>query len=419
MTTTPVKETPADLPPLDGASEIARLRHHFRFVDVVSVGTIGLRVKRARTVLTALGIAIGISAMVAVVGISASSRADLLAELDQLGTNLLQVSPGSDLFGNESELPTTAADMIRRVGGVQSASATRHVEGATVRRSDRIPDEQTGGIAVVATEASLIDTLGATLADGIFLNDATATQPTVVLGSEAARRLGIDDLDGGPMVYLGDRWFKVVGLLDPVPLAADIDRSALIGYQAAQELFDIEQSASRVRVRTDPDLTNQVWAVLAATANPEAPNEVKVTRPSDALAAKAKVDESLTALLLGLGAVALLVGGVGIANVMVISVLERRAEIGVRRALGATRRHIRIQFIVESILLAALGGTAGVGIGAAITKVYANARGWTFTVPAVGLVGGIAASLGVGALAGLYPATRASRLPPAEAVRSD
>jgi putative ABC transport system permease protein len=419
MTTTVVAQEPADLPQLDAASELAKLRHRFRVADVVSVGTIGLRVKRARTVLTALGIAIGISAMVAVVGISASSRADLLAELDQLGTNLLQVSPGSDLFGNESELPTTAADMIRRVGGVESASATRHVEGATVRRSDRIPNQQTGGIAVVATEASLVDTLGATLADGIFLNDATATQPTVVLGSEAARRLGIDDLDGGPMVYLGDRWFKVIGVLDPVPLAADIDRSALIGYQAAEELFDIEPSASRVRVRTDSDLTNEVWAVLAATANPEAPNEVKVTRPSDALAAKAKVNESLTALLLGLGAVALLVGGVGIANVMVISVLERRAEIGVRRALGATRRHIRLQFLVESMLLAALGGTVGVGIGAAITKIYATSRGWTFTVPVVGLVGGIAVSLVVGALAGLYPAMRASRLPPAEAVRSE
>jgi putative ABC transport system permease protein len=419
MNTTSVSQRSADLRQHDAAAIIARLPHRLRVADVVSVGTIGLRVKRARTLLTALGIAIGISAMVAVVGISASSRAELLAELDQLGTNLLEVSPGGNLFGENSELPTTAADMIRRVGGVESASATRHLAGGTVRRTDRIPDEQTGGIAVVATEPDLVDTLDATLADGIFLNDATASQPTVVLGSVAARRLGIDDLEGGPMVYLEDRWFKVIGILDPVPLAADIDRSALIGYQAAVTLFDIEQSASRVRVRTDPDLTNEVWEVLAATANPEAPNEVDVTRPSDALAAKAKVNESLTALLLGLGAVALLVGGVGIANVMVISVLERRAEIGVRRALGATRRHIRLQFLVESMLLAALGGTAGVGIGAAITKLYADSRDWTFTVPAVGLVGGIAASLAVGALAGLYPAMRASRLPPAEAVRSE
>jgi len=400
-------------------AEIARLQHRLRVGDVVSVGTLGLRVKRVRTALTALGIAIGISAMVAVVGISASSRADLLAELDRLGTNLLQVQPGNDVFGGASELPTPAAAMIRRVGGVESAAATRRVETATVRRSDQIPPEQTGGITVVATETSLLDTLGGTIAHGTFLNDATGTQPAVVLGSEAARRLGVRDLAGRPQVYLGDRWFTVIGLLDPVPLAPDIDRSALIGYPVARELFGIEESASTLRVRTDPAVTNEVWSVLAATANPESPNEVAVTRPSDALAAKAKVNESLTALLFGLGAVALLVGGVGIANVMVISVLERRTEIGVRRALGATRRHVRLQFLVESMLLAALGGTVGVAIGAAITKLYADNRGWAFTVPLAGLLGGIALSLVVGALAGLYPAVRASRLPPAEAVRSE
>jgi putative ABC transport system permease protein len=401
------------------AAEVARLRLALRPRDLVTVGTIGLRVKRMRTALTAVGIAIGISAMVAVVGISASSRTDLLAELDELGTNLLQVAPGNSAFGEASELPTAAADMVRRIGGVESAAATRLVEDATVRRTDHIPEAETSGIGVVATEPNLLDTLDGTVEQGSFLNDATATQPAVVLGSTAAHRLGIDSLAGRPLVYLGGRWFAVIGILDPVPLAPDIDRSAMIGYDVARELFAIDESASTVRVRTDPDLTDEVAGVLAATANPEAPNEAEITRPSDALAAKAKVDESLTALLLGLGAVALLVGGIGIANVMVISVLERRSEIGVRRALGATRRHIRLQFLVESVLLAALGGTAGVAIGAAITKAYASSRGWSFTVPVLGLLGGIAVSLAVGAVAGLYPAVRASRLAPAEAVRAE
>jgi putative ABC transport system permease protein len=401
------------------AADVAKLRLALRPRDLVTVGTIGLRVKRMRTALTALGIAIGISAMVAVVGISASSRTDLLAELDELGTNLLQVAPGSSAFGEASELPTTAADMVRRIGGVESAAATRLVEDATVRRTDHIPEAETRGIGVVATEPNLLDTLDGTVEQGSFLNDATATQPAVVLGATAADRLAIDSLAGRPQVYLGGRWFTVIGVLDPVPLAPDIDRSAMIGYDVARELFAIDESASSVRVRTDPDLTDEVAGVLAATANPEAPNEVEITRPSDALAAKAKVDESLTALLLGLGAVALLVGGIGIANVMVISVLERRSEIGVRRALGATRRHVRLQFLVESVLLAALGGTAGVAIGAAITKAYASSRGWSFTVPVLGLFGGIAVSLAVGAVAGLYPAIRASRLAPAEAVRAE
>ena len=396
-----------------------QLRHRLRFADVIAVGTIGLRVKRVRTALTALGIAIGISAMVAVVGISSSSRADLLAELDRLGTNHLEVEPGSDMFGEASQLPTTAPAMIRRLRGVESASATRQVDDTTVRRTDRIPEEETGGLAVIATESTLLDTLGGSVADGAFLNAATATQPAAVLGSKAAERLGFADLDGDPLVYVGGHWFAVAGILDPVPLAPDVDRSVMIGYDVAQRLFDIDAAASTVRIRTDPDMTDDVAALLGATANPEAPNEVEVTQPTDALAAKAKVNESLTALLLGLGAVALLVGGVGIANVMVISVLERRTEIGVRRALGATRRHIRLQFLVESMMLAALGGAAGVAIGAAITKAYADNRGWTFTVPLAGLLGGIAVSLVIGALAGLYPAVRASRLAPAEAVRAE
>ena len=387
--------------------------------DIVGQGFVGLRSKRLRTLLTAVGITIGIAAMVSVVGISTSSRADLLAELDALGTNLLQVEPHSDMFGDATELPVTAPDMIRRIPAVESAAATRGVDGVTVRRSNYIPADESGGIAVLATEPNLLETLDGTLAHGTFLNDATGSYPSVVLGSVAAERLGIADLDGDPLVLVGGTWFKVIGILDPVPLAPDIDRSAMVGYDVAEELFGIDEAPSTVRVRTDPDQTESVWGVLAETTNPESPSDVGVSRPSDALEAKAQADEALTALLLGLGAVALLVGGVGIANVMVISVLERRAEIGVRRALGATRRHIRLQFLVESMMLAGLGGIAGVALGAAITALYANSQGWMFAVPQTALLGGVAASLVVGALAGLYPAARASRLAPAEAVRSE
>jgi putative ABC transport system permease protein len=401
------------------ASAPRQPRSRLRSADLAAVGTVGLRARRLRTLLTALGIAIGIAAMVAVVGISASSRADLLAELDELGTNLLQVRPGNDMFGDASALPVTAPDMIRRIGPVTSAAATRTVDGVTVRRTDLIDPDESGGLAVVATEPNLLDTVGATVAAGTFLNDATATQPTVVLGSEAARRLGITDLAGDPLAYIGGRWFRVIGILDPVPLGPDIDRSALVGYPVAQELFAIDESASTVRVRTEPDQVNAVRSVLGETANPEAPDEVEVTRPSDALAARAQADETLTALLLGLGGVALVVGGVGIANVMVISVLERRGEIGVRRALGATRRHVRVQFLVESVLLAGLGGAMGIALGAATTAVYADLRGWRLAIPVAGLAGGVAASLVVGALAGLYPAARAARLAPAEAVRAE
>jgi putative ABC transport system permease protein len=383
--------------------------------DILGVGSLGLRSKRMRSVLTALGIAIGIGAMVAVVGISSSSKADVLAELDKLGTNLLQVQPGRDVFGSDVKLPATAPAMIRRIGAVESAAATRTV-ATTVRRSDRIPKEETEGISVVATEPQLLSTIGGTLQAGSFLNTATTQLPAVVLGSKAAERLGIASLQGAPLVDIGGHWFEVVGILAPVPLGPDIDRSALVGYDVAKKLFAIDDSASTVRVRTDPDEVEAVRSVLAATASPENPGDVSVTRPSDALAAKATTDKALTALLLGLGAVALLVGGVGIANVMVIAVLERRTEIGLRRALGATKRDVRVQFLVEAVLLSALGGLAGVLLGGGITAAYATARHWIVSVPVSTLAAAVAVSLVLGGLAGLYPAGRAARLAPAEAI---
>jgi putative ABC transport system permease protein len=387
-----------------------------RLRDVVGTSAVGVRSKGGRSLLTSLGIAIGIAAMVAVVGISASSRADLLHELDQLGTNLLQVQASNDVFGEETKLPSASAAMVRRIGPVQSAAKTRTVS-ATVRRTDKISPLVTGGLAVVATEPQLLGTLGAHVRTGAFLNDATANYPTVVLGSQAAARLGLDRADGSTSVFINGYWFTVVGILDDVPLAPDIDRSVLIGYPVAERLFGIDDAPSTIRVRTDPSEVTAVQAVLATTANPEDPSNVSVSRPSDALAAKAEADRSLTALLLALGAVALVVGGVGIANVMVISVLERRAEIGLRRALGATRRHIRSQFLIEAVLLAAVGGIAGVVIGATITFGYAQSRGWRLDVPISSLLGGVLASLVLGALAGLYPARRAARLAPADAIR--
>ncbi len=395
-----------------GAVEPSRLRAR----DALATGTLGLRGKRGRALLTAVGIAIGIAAMVSVVGISASSRADLLAELDELGTNLLQVTPGRSVFGDDSSLPDGAPAMVRRVGPVTAAASTTGVD-ASVRRTDLIPSSETGGISVVAAEPELADVLDATLAAGRFLDDATGAFPTVVLGAVAAERLGIDSLDGSPTVWLGDQWFTVIGILDPLPLAPDIDRSALIGYDIAVEQLDTERSASALWVRADDDQVASVRDVLPATANPEHPEEVEVTRPSDALEAEAQADDALTALLLGLGGVALLVGGIGIANVMVISVLERRTEIGLRRALGATRRHVRAQFVVEAIVLAALGGMAGIVLGTAVTAGYAASREWRLAVPVPALAGGVLVALLVGAIAGLYPAARAARLAPAEAVR--
>jgi putative ABC transport system permease protein len=384
--------------------------------DVLRVGGAGLRTRPLRAVLSALGIAIGIAAMVAVVGISSSSRAELDRTLAALGTNLLTVAPGNTLAGADATLPMESVSMISRIGPIKDVAATGKVPDTKVYRSDRIPVGQSGGITVQAAQLDLPQTVGATVADGTWLNAATEKYPAVVLGSASAERLGIPTAGPDIQVYLGGTWFTVVGILDSAPLVPEIDSAALIGWPAAETYLDFDGHPTVVYTRTADTAVESVRGVLGATANPKSPNEVKVSRPSDALAARQATDRAFTGLLLGLGAVALLVGGVGVANTMVISVLERRAEIGLRRSLGATRRQILLQFLAESLLLSALGGVGGAVLGVAVTTFYATTQSWPTVVPAWAMGGGIAATLLIGALAGLYPAIRAARLAPTEAL---
>ncbi len=385
--------------------------------DTVRAAGIGLRTRRLRSFLSALGIVIGIAAMVGVLGLSESSKSDLLAQLDKLGTNMLQVEAGTGIGVGSGELPEGAPSMVSRIAPVQAVSSFGTVD-ANVYRTDFIPPEQTGGIAVLAAGPNLLETLQGTMADGVFLDEAPSEYPVTVLGAVAAQRLGVRSLDGTPLVWLGDQWFTVVGIMDSIELSPDIDRSALVGVPAAETYLAYDLVPSRIYVRTDPRFIDDVRGVLPATVNPEAPDEVEVTRPSDALEAREAADDAFTSLLLGLGAVALLVGGVGIANVMVISVLERRGEIGLRRALGATRRHIAVQFLGESLMLSTIGGLGGVIAGAAVTALYANYKGWDVLIPQIAIVGGFLAALSIGVVAGLYPAMRAARVSPTEALRT-
>ncbi|MGZ0193326.1 MAG: ABC transporter permease [Acidimicrobiales bacterium] len=389
-------------------------RSRLRPQDLVATGTLGLRSRPGRTILTAIGIAIGIASMVAVLGISSSSKADLLAEIDDLGTNLLQVRPGQSVFGDSAELPVDAEALLSRVATVTEAAAVTDLD-TTVQRNPY--DDTPNGLAVLAADQNLAETLEVSTSSGRYLVPHNPSLPTVVLGSVAAQRLGITSLDSGPEVTIAGRQFQVIGIAEPLPLNPDIDRSVIIGDTAAQQILGVDPNPTSIYLRVRPEQLEQTRPLLARTANPASPNEVEVSRPSDALEARAAVDKNLQNLLLALGGVALLVGGVGIANVMVISVLERRGEIGVRRAIGATRGHIRAQFVIEAATLATMGGVLGAALGVAITWAYAQRQGWTIDIPIEGLVAGVAAALAIGAAAGLYPAAKAARLDPAEAVR--
>ncbi len=395
--------------------------------DWLRVVSIGLRARPLRAALSALGIAIGTAAIVGVLGLSSSSQAGLIAEINQLGTNLLTVQAGQNLTGGPAQLPPEAPARITLLHDVRQVAHTALIANENVYRSSAMPAAETGGLEVQAASLCLLSVLGTGIADGDWLNAGTAREPAAVLGATAAQQLGIDRIYPGKRIWLGGQWFDVAGILKPSPLTPEIDISALIGYPAAETYLGYvsviggQQEAgppTTIYARAATGHEAAVQSLLAQTADPEAPYEAAVSQPSDVLTARAAAAGAFNSLFLGLGVVALIVGAVGVANIMIISVLERRSEIGLRRALGATKAQIRTQFLAESILLALIGGAVGVFAGAVATAVYAASKGWAVVIPAEAWTGGIASAILIGAVAGLVPAVRASRMSPTMALRT-
>lgn len=279
----------------------------------------------------------------------------------------------------------------------------------------RAPDTDPGGSRLSRRDLLRVGSLG--------LRSRRARASLSVLGisigiAAIVGVLGINNLANPTQVWIGGHWFTVIGILNPVELVSQMDSMGFIGFPIAEQSFSFDGHPTGLYLRAVPSQVNAVAAVLPATVNPDNPSVVAVSFPSDILKAELVTKGAYNGLLLGLGAVALLVGGVGIANVMVISVLERRSEIGLRRALGATRRHVAEQFLAEALLLSVLGGVAGTIIGALATIIYAVSQHWSVQLPALALYGGVSAALVIGAIAGLYPSMRAARLSPTDALRT-
>ncbi|HTA02223.1 MAG TPA: ABC transporter permease [Streptosporangiaceae bacterium] len=393
--------------------------------DLAALASIGLRTRKLRAGLSALGIAIGVAAIVAVLGLASSSAAGLNDEIQALGTNLLTVTNGQTFTGQPAELPVAAPGMIARLPGVTAVQDTGTVSGVSAYKSNYIPQIETNGLTVSASSLDLPSVVGTSVAQGSYLNAATAREPVAVLGAEAAQLMGIDRIRPGERIWVGSpgQWFYVTGILNPIPAtyAPEINSAVLVGFPAAEHYLGLDGHPSEIYVRTTPGdqaVTTSVDSLLGEQASPENPSYVTVSQPSGALTAQADAKGALDTLFLGLGAIALLVGAIGVANIMVISVLERRSEIGLRRALGATRSQIRTQFLAEAVLLSLAGGVIGVIIGAAATAAYAHAKGWAVVIPPEAWAGGLAAALLIGALAGLLPAIRAARLSPTQALWS-
>ncbi|KQR24648.1 peptide ABC transporter permease [Agreia sp. Leaf335] len=381
--------------------------------DLIEVGTVGLRTRPLRAVLSAIGVAIGIATLVTVTAVPASSQAALDKTLTALGADLLRADPRAGVDGELVPFPAEAVGMLERIGTVTGAASVGNTHAPV--RSNELRSYPESGVTTLAVRGDFVGVLRADVTSGRWLDGSDL--PTAVLGIDAAERLGLAELPDRPVtIDVGGVAFTVVGVLAETPLSADLQSAVLVEDAAAQRWLGFDGAPTAAYVTGIEASIEALRPVVAATLSPDASGLVQVSRPSAVLAAKEAARDSFDGLFLALAAVALVIGGIGIANTMFVSVLERRREIGLRRALGAHRGQIQAQFLVEAIVLCALGGAAGVLLGLLGTAAWSGHQGWPLVVPLQTVLYGIAASLCTGAVAGLAPSVRAARQSPTAAL---
>ncbi|MAT37817.1 MAG: hypothetical protein CL420_07250 [Acidimicrobiaceae bacterium] len=390
------------------------------FREILNVAISGLTARKVRTLLIMLGPVLGAAGIVAAVGLNESAKGDVRQTLERLGTNLIVASAdGSFSAGQAPTLPEDAVERSMNVSTVDRVAGITEIGSLTVLPSQGGKDFfRTIPIPVLTSDQNLLNVLDAQMLHGRFINgsDESNVFRSAVMGHDLANdyqylpgELRTIDVDG--------ETYGVVGVIEKVDLVPKLDTAIIIPKSSAEEDFDVEQKPTTLYVRATEGNVDSTAEALPMAINLGGDEAVTVAVPSDLLEAQGAVDTTLRNILFLMGGLALLVGGVGIANVMSISVIQRSGEIGIRRALGHTKMTIALQFVLEALFVGVLGGIAGVVTGVCVIYLVSSILGWiaTLNIPLFLVAGGMA--LIVSVIAGLYPAWKAARLEPLETLR--
>jgi hypothetical protein len=380
----------------------------------------------ARVALTVLGTVIGVGALVATLGLSKTAGNQIVGRFSEVAATDVVVTPVPGALGGNAArtaIPWDGEARLLRLNGVAHAGTLSDVpvRGALARS---VPITDPLGrtevqLPVKAASPGLWPAVRAVLAAGRFPDAGHSARGdrTAVLGVNAARRLGISSLDQQPAIFIGERLYQVSGLVTRVGRQPSLLGSITIPEGTARRDFGLDAPAS-VQVETDIGAVEVVARQAPMALNPGNPRLLRVAAPPDPKTLRAGVENDLNALFLLLGGVSLLVGALGIANVTLVSVLERIGEIGLRRALGAARRHIAAQFLVESAAMGLLGGIAGASLGVLVVVAVSASRTWTPVLdPWMAIAAPLAGTL-IGLLSGMYPSLKAAATEPVEALRT-